>query len=114
MKSLNSTISHSVKPCPFCGGPATVRTPSRRNYWGIYTVRCDARCTDGVGPVLLNAWNHRPRIEGGRRAVDRVRQLEGLLRKTHADNVALVAECQRMGRELEAAKEAIAHMEGKS
>ena len=73
------------KHCPFCGGEAQ---PSFNR--GILKARCRARCTAGVGWVLLAAWNVRPRIEGSRRAMKRVKQLEGLLAKSHEANVNLI------------------------
>lgn len=99
----------TAKPCPFCGGTATARFGR-----GVWTVRCNARCTYGVGPVLLNAWNIRPKVEGGRRAMDRVRQLTALLDKSHENNVKLLEYIRHQANELEAAMAALAHLEGKS
>src|SRR3990167_6591992 len=68
----------ALLPCPFCGGPATVKPHD--NHPGRFTVRCDYRNGCAIGPVAgpflagegaVEAWNARvlppgevPRLSG--------------------------------------------------
>ncbi len=53
-------MTEELKPCPFCGGNASMRL----YYKGLYGVRCDS-CDSRVGQVFktredaIAAWNRR-------------------------------------------------------
>lgn len=59
-------MSEKLKPCPFCGGEATLRE-DRGDYWvTCYNVACAVNPETGMwGDALTptNEWNDRPDVE---------------------------------------------------
>ena len=41
-----------LKPCPFCGGKATISSSTNDDY---FFTRC-TRCTASIGVILYNGW----------------------------------------------------------
>lgn len=76
-------MSDNLKPCPFCGGPASA---FRLHSWTVPSVRCQNSCTDETD---IEEWNTRP-VEDALRA--RAEAAEARAAQAQADARLMLAE----------------------
>lgn len=63
MSTNPNALQRDLKPCPFCGGPATLMQMPRASFW--WRVRCDSFQCGGTtwalmgADVAVEAWNRR-------------------------------------------------------